>query len=96
MAVSAYNKYMSDTYDNETVSVIASTAHPFKFPEDVYEALTKKREKSGQKAIKKLYAYTGIKPPSAIAELEQKQILHDIVIPKSGIKDTLIKILQKD
>ncbi|HHT83021.1 MAG TPA: threonine synthase [Clostridiales bacterium] len=96
VAVSAYNKYMSDTYDNETVSVIASTAHPFKFPEDVYEALTKKREKSGQKAIKKLYAYTGIKPPSAIAELEQKQILHDIVIPKSGIKDTLIKILQKD
>lgn len=97
VAMSAFFKYVSETYDVDTASIIVSTANPYKFAQDVYNALTKKTEDNANKAVKKLHSYTGEQIPKEIAELEQKSIIHDIVIPKSKIKQTLLEILkQKD
>ena len=44
VGVSAYFKYISDTLDTDTPAVVVSTANPYKFPQDVYYALTKVQE----------------------------------------------------
>lgn len=95
VGMSAFFKYMSETYDTETPSVVVSTANPYKFPQDVYNALTKKEEENGAKAVKKLHTYTGVGVPSEISDLDKKEIIHNLVAPKSKIKETLLDILNK-
>lgn len=92
VAVAAYYNYLTDTED-ETKAVIVSTANPYKFAPDVYEALTGKREKDGFKAVKKLQNYTAESAPEQITELESLPILHNIVIPKDKIRETILDIL---
>lgn len=91
VAVSAYYNYTADTED-ESKTVIVSTASPYKFAADVYESLTQKRENDSFKAVKKLSNYTGVEIPEQIAELNSLPILHDTVIDKSQIKETIFKI----
>ena len=96
VGVSAYFKYISDTLDTDTPAVVVSTANPYKFPQDVYYALTKVQEDDPIKSLKKLQSYTGIKAPQAIAGLDDKPLNHDLVVPKSKIKDTILKLLKKE
>ncbi|MFW5780167.1 MAG: threonine synthase, partial [Bacillota bacterium] len=51
VGMSVFFKYMAETYDIDTPSVIVSTANPYKFPQDVLYALTKKREDNPIKSI---------------------------------------------
>lgn len=95
VGMSAYFKYLSDTVDGDTPTVIVSTANPYKFPQDVYEAVAKSREDNAKKAMKKLHAFTGMDIPESFCDLDKKPILHDFVIPKTAIKDTILKLFGK-
>ncbi len=94
VAVSGYYDYMADTGDM-TPTVVVSTASPYKFSKDVLHALTKKTEDDAFKAVKKLENYSGVAIPEQIKELKDLPILHDMVIPKESIKDTIFTILSK-
>jgi threonine synthase len=95
VGMSAYFKYLAETIDGDTATVIVSTANPYKFPQDVYEAVSKSREDNAKKAMKKLYSFTGMDIPEALCALENKAILHEKVISKTEIKDTILALFGK-
>lgn len=95
VAVSAYYNYVTDT-DDETKTVIVSTASPYKFARDVLRCLTGKDETNVFKAVKKLSSYTATETPERIAELNTLPIVHNMAIPKNKIKDTVIRLLTKE
>ncbi|MFI3229769.1 MAG: threonine synthase [Bacillota bacterium] len=92
VAVSSYYDYMADTGDM-TPSIVVSTASPYKFSKDVLKALSQNAEDNAFKAVNKLSSYTDTDVPTQIAELANLPILHDIVIPKEAIKDTIFTLL---
>ncbi len=92
VAVSSYYDYMSDTGDM-TPSIVVSTASPYKFCKDVLKALSQNTEENAFKAVKKLSNYSDTDIPLQIKELVDLPILHDIVIPKEAIKDTIFTLL---
>ncbi len=94
VAVAGYYDYMANTGDM-TPTIVVSTASPYKFSKDVLNALTQKTEDNAFKAVKKLENYTGVAIPEQIRELQYATILHDMVIPKEQIKDTIFEILEK-
>ncbi|NLL56480.1 MAG: threonine synthase [Clostridiales bacterium] len=93
VAVSAYLKYLNDTLDDDTPTVIVSTANPYKFPQDVYKAVSKSEEQDAQKAVKKLFLATGLEIPKQISELKTKEVLHTTSIAKEDIELAVLNIL---
>jgi threonine synthase len=93
VAAQAYYNYVADTED-ETKTVVVSTANPYKFPQDVYKCLTDKTELDAQKAIENLAKYSGEDAPSGVNELFELPILHSTAISKNEIKETILQILQ--
>ena len=74
VAVSAFFKYMGETYDNTTSSVIVSTANPYKFSQSVLDAVNHTVEEDAEKAAKKLEFFTGVEIPEGIKELTTKEV----------------------
>ena len=95
VAVSAFFKYMTETYDNTTSSVIVSTANPYKFPQSVYEAVAHSKEESPEKAAKKLEFFTGAEIPDSIKELANKPVLHPDVLDQKDIDEALLASVRK-
>lgn len=90
VAASVYNDYSCDT-DDETPTVILSTASPYKFPQDVLSALGSK-EKNAYRAIIKLYNLTALDCPENIAELEEKEEIHTRIIDCAEAKQVVLDI----
>lgn len=90
VAASVYNDYSCET-DDETPTVILSTASPYKFPQDVLGALGSK-EKNAYKAIIKLYNLTALDCPEGIAELEEKDEIHTQIIDRTETKQAVLDI----
>lgn len=87
VAYSAYKKYKFQTGDN-TKMVIVSTASPYKFTKDVCIALDdKNKDKDVFLLMKELENISGVKIPDAIADIENKAILHKNVCEKENIKE---------
>ena len=95
VAVSAFFKYMNDTYDSTTSTVIVSTANPYKFPQSVYSAVAHSEEDDAFKAQKKLEAFSGVETPEGIKELSSKPVLHTLVVDNNDIDDAILKIMSK-
>ena len=95
VGISAFFKYIDDTYDVDTPSVIVSTANPYKFPQDVYYAISKNNEEDAGKAIKKLKNFSGMDIPESIKELEKLDILHKEVIKIEEIKEKVIQLFEE-
>ncbi len=93
VAASVYNDYSCET-DDETPTVIVSTANPYKFPVDVLGALGS-REKNPYKAIVKLYNLTALECPDSILELEGAREIHTAVIGTSQAKQTVLDIAKQ-
>ena len=87
-------------YDNEVeddiYTVIVSTASPYKFAIDVYNAVAKKKEKDPIKALEKLEEYTAWDCPEGIANLKEKKILHNKTIKKEEAKKTVLSTMGID
>ncbi len=75
VAVDVYNQYKSETNDN-TPTVIASTASPFKFNESVLSALGMENEYAGKndfEMLDLLSGVSGMEIPASLNELKNKQ-----------------------
>lgn len=90
VAASVYNDYSCEL-DDETPSVVLSTASPYKFAGDVLGAMGR-REKDAFKAIYKLYNLTALECPESILELEGADEVHDEAIRCSEIKALVLKL----
>ena len=82
VAACVYEKYVAETGDT-TLSVIASTASPYKFSPAVLSALTGKCECGNEfEVIEKLSALTSTAIPAPLAGLAGKSVLHKSCVEK--------------
>ena len=79
VASAVYQKYRTATGD-ETTTVIASTASPYKFPVVAVEAVTGQTGLSDFEALTKLHEISGVAVPSAVANLETAQVRHKTTV----------------
>ena len=63
-----YDKYYDETED-ETKTVVLSTASPYKFVNDVLTALDERRGKTEIESLRKLEEVTALPLPETLAEL---------------------------
>ena len=90
VAASVYNDYSCET-DDETPTVVLSTANPYKFPIDVLGAIGS-RERNSYKAVVKLYNLTALECPDCILELEDAKEIHTKVIDRTEVKKTVLEV----
>lgn len=87
VAAASYDKYVKETKD-KTVTVIASTASPFKFSRSVLKAIDKKYENGEDfELIDVLSQISNVDIPMAIEEIRDAKILHNTVCERSEMKD---------
>jgi len=94
VAMSVYNSYLLSEEDNSK-TVIISTANPYKFAPDVLDALSYSVPTDDLKAIKKLNSKTGFYVPEGILEAFEKPVLHKKVVDKDEIMDELTGFIKK-
>ena len=88
-----YEKYKKETQDN-TKTVIASTASPFKFTRSVMTAIDKKYEDMEDfQLVDELSELAKIPVPQAIEEIRTAEIRHNTTAQVSQMAETVIEIL---
>ena len=88
-----YKKYIKDTSD-DTPTVIASTASPFKFPGSVAEAIDRKYAEMDEfSLLEVLSGMSGIKVPGPLAGIEDKRVIHNRSCATEEMKDVVTEIL---
>ena len=93
VAAAVYNKYKADTND-DTKTVIASTASPYKFTRSVMEAIDPKYAAMGDfELVDKLSELAKVKVPNAIEEIRNAEIRHNNLCEVAGMKDIVKKFL---
>lgn len=96
VAFNVYQQYLKDTGD-DTVTVIASTASPFKFAGSVAEAVVPeemRKDKDEFAVLNLLASYTGWEVPAGIRDLDKKPVLHDTVCDKDEMREVVLKFLE--
>lgn len=77
VAASVYGKYKAETKDEQTATVIASTASPFKFSRSVMDAIDPKYDAMEEfELIDELSKIGNVKIPNAIEEIRNAPIRH--------------------
>ncbi|MBU5336619.1 threonine synthase [Intestinibacter bartlettii] len=95
VAYSCYEKYVEDTNDN-TKTVIVSTASPYKFSKDVLSSISNVDNNLDDfEIINKLSDLTNTKIPAPIKELKDLDIKHNITCEKDELKYEILKFLGK-
>ena len=93
VASCVYGKYLEETGD-ETAAVIASTASPYKFAVSVLKAIGRETDEEDLFApVDSLAQICGIEIPMAVQELRSAPVLHDTVIGKEEMKETVCRSL---
>ncbi len=93
VASCVYKKYLKDTGDT-SVSVIASTASPYKFTRSVMKAIDEKyNDMSDFDLVDRLSEISGTPVPRAIEEIRTAPVLHDHVCDKTEMKQTVMDFL---
>lgn len=94
VAYNAHEKYKLETCD-DTKTIIASTASPFKFGSKVASSIDiDVKNKDEFNIIKELASKTNIEMPRAIANLENKEVLHENNCNKENMKYLVEKFLE--
>lgn len=93
VAFHVLEQYRARTGD-ETVTLVASTASPFKFCSAVLDALGVSEVKSGTDILDQLSALTGVEVPAPLAGLKGKQRRFDGVIEKENMVDQVLGMLK--
>ena len=92
-----YNRYHQRSND-ESKTVFASTASPFKFAPAVMDSLRGagySNGRSNETIIAELSEESGLPVPAALADLAKKEVLHKLTINKEDMKTTVADILMK-
>ncbi|MBD5520378.1 MAG: threonine synthase [Lachnospiraceae bacterium] len=93
VASAVYQKYKEETGDTR-LTVIASTASPFKFTRSVMNAVDAKYDSMTDfELVDELSKIAKVTVPNAIEEIRTAPVLHDTVCDKSEMKATVEKIL---
>lgn len=87
----AYAQKTGDT----TVNLLASTASPFKFAQDVLEALTGRWQAKPFEAVKQLASEAGLSVPAQIAALETSPIRFRDVVNKEEMDQAVLAAWQE-
>ncbi|MBQ5559687.1 MAG: threonine synthase [Lachnospiraceae bacterium] len=94
VAAGVYKDYVAKTGD-QTPTVIASTASPYKFTRSVMNAIDTKYDSMGDfELVDELSKLSGVKVPNAIEEIRTAPVLHDIVCESEKMQETVEKILK--
>lgn len=87
VAFAAYNKYLKES-DDDTTTVIVSTASPYKFAKDVCTAIDEKyRNMDAFELMDELEKISGVKIPAPVKDIEKREILHSNLCEREKIKD---------
>ena len=93
VASAVYKKYVADTKDT-AVTVIASTASPFKFTRNVMNAIDGKYDAmSDFELVDELSKIGSVTVPGAIEEIRTAPIVHDNVCDKTEMKAVVKRFL---
>mgnify|MGYP003302687099 CR=1 FL=1 len=94
VAACAYDKYVKETQD-ETKTVIASTASPYKFTRSVMEAIDAEKYDcmTDFELIDELSRISGVEVPNAIEEIRTAPIRHRTVCEVKDMKKTVKEFL---
>ena len=89
VAAAVYDKYVAETGDN-TKTVIASTASPFKFTRSVMDAIDTKYDVMDDFAlVDELSRLANVAIPNAIEEIKTAPVLHTKVCDKEDMKQVV-------
>jgi threonine synthase len=92
VALSVLEKYRRKTGDN-TITIVAATASPFKFAPDVCFALTGKRLGSGVCCLERLSEITSLPVPEPLKNLESREKRFMSSVEKSDMSSAVLKLL---
>ena len=93
VAATVYEKYKKDTGD-DTVTVIASTASPYKFTRSVMNVIDSKYDSmSDFELVDELSKLSNVAVPKAIEEIRTAPVLHDTVCEVDEMSASVKKIL---
>ncbi|MDE7212387.1 MAG: threonine synthase, partial [Lachnospiraceae bacterium] len=93
VAARVYNTYRQKSGDN-AVTVIASTASPYKFTRSVMTAIDTKYDSMGDfELVDELSRLSGTKVPQAIEDIRSAEVLHKTVCDKDKMQETEENIL---
>ncbi len=93
VASSVYNTYKESSGD-QAVTVIASTASPYKFTRSVMSAIDAKYDSMGDfELVDELAKLSGSKVPQAIEDIRSAEVLHKTVCDKDKMQETVERIL---
>lgn len=89
VAAAVYDKYRAEMKD-ETKTVIASTASPYKFTRSVMTAIDSKYDDMDDFAlVDELSRISNVRVPDAIEEIRTAPVVHDIQCDKSEMKEAV-------
>ena len=93
VAASTYKKYVAETND-DAVTVIASTASPFKFARSVMNAINPEYDKLDDfELIDELSKIANVKIPNAIEEIRNAEVRHNNLVEVDGMEAIVKKFL---
>ena len=93
VAAAAYKKYRKET-DDQTKTIIASTASPYKFTRSVMKAIDSKYDSMEDFAlVDELSKISNTSVPKAIEEIRTAPVLHDTICEKDEMKEVVKKFL---
>lgn len=93
VAYAAYEKYVNRTSD-DTMTIIVSTASPYKFTKDVLRAIDEKyAEEDDFKLLDTLAQIQKAEVPAPIKNIDKREIRHKTVCEKDGMKDFVAQYL---
>lgn len=90
VAYGVYCDYVDESAD-ETPTVVVSTANAYKFPADVYEAVSGNRVDDAFEATEKLCEETGEEVPEPLKGLKERPVRFEEVIDRSRIADKVVE-----
>ena len=94
VAAGVYDKYKAATGDNDTKTVSASTASPFKFTRSVMDAIDSKYDTmSDFELVDELSKIGNVAVPQAIEEIRNAKVLHDTVCEVDEMPQVVKKFL---
>ncbi len=93
VAYQVYMDYVEKTQD-DTQTLIASTASPFKFPRSVLEGLNVATDAFNDfELVEQLAAKATIEVPAPIKNIEDRPILHDGICDKNDLNKVILDVL---
>ncbi len=94
VAQCVYEKYKAATGD-DAVSVVVSTANPYKFTQDVLAGVSGEKIEDAFLAAERLSELTGTQIPAQISELREKPVMHSECAEKTGLLSAVREFIER-